>query len=117
MSPRRPAGPRSDRSTCTTRTGTGRMADYSDLSAFASCPAATGASGLTPWDQFPDGAHRCGQNGTHPRAMTVPDTADRVAHRCTCGYVWTSLTGTLPAPIASIRAAAPPGPASWAQRG
>jgi hypothetical protein len=88
------------------------MADYSDLSAFASCPAATGASGLTPCDQFPDGAHRCGQNRNHPRDMTVPDTAERVAHRCTCGYVWTSLTGTLTDLIASIRAAAPPGPAS-----
>jgi hypothetical protein len=61
------------------------------VNAFASCPAATGEASCP---QFPDGAHRCGSDRGHVRDETMT-TAERIAHRCTCGNVWTSLSGTL----------------------
>ena len=56
---------------------------YGKLSAFASCPAATG-EGRPRCSHFPDGAHRCGKERRH--------TVDKVGHLCTCGYGWISAT-------------------------
>lgn len=69
------------------------MTDRDRTNAFASCPAATGEAD-PPCPQFPDGAHRCGLDRVHVRDETMK-AAERIAHACTCGSVWTSLTGTL----------------------
>lgn len=72
------------------------MTAYGPLSAFASCPAATGESLLSPCPGFPDGAHRCALARDHPRDMAAePDTAGRLMHRCGCGYDWTCLPGSI----------------------
>lgn len=54
---------------------------YEPRSQFASCPAASGepykAAPAPGCPQFPDGAHRCGQDrGTH------------LIHECTCHFTW-----------------------------
>jgi hypothetical protein len=68
--------------------------DRSPGSAFESCPAATGEpSDHSGCQDFPDGAHRCGYTRTH---MKIDARAvDERTHRCTCGYEWTSLRGSL----------------------
>ena len=61
--------------------------------AFASCPAATGEAECP---HFPDGAHRCSLDRDHPTAPSLgTPTTERIAHHCTCRYIWTCLTGTL----------------------
>jgi hypothetical protein len=60
---------------------------YSSGSSFESCPAATGEARPACAD-FPDGAHRCGEQRGHV-------TGASPEHHCTCGATWFSQMGTL----------------------
>lgn len=64
---------------------------FSPTSMFASCPAATGESRCT---DFPDRSHRCGEQRGHIRTEQNKPAGERT-HLCTCGYRWTSLSGSV----------------------
>lgn len=77
--------------------------NYSNGSAFQSCPAATGIPEyiIKGCAHFPDGAHRCAGDREH---MFSGDEARPFrTHACTCGFAWSTLQGSVGSLLELIR--------------